>query len=182
MKIVSKNTLILLKNGDETAFKKVYFTYYRLIKHISYYYVANNEVADELVSDVFSALWKSKDLIDEDNKNFVYYLSQIAHNICINFVKKNKKKYEEQLTDYIADNIQAEVYKEQNKGSNAEKMQFIAETLDKESYDILILHYVHGYKYKEIAIMKKLELSNVTVIASRAVQKVREKYNEKKNK
>ena len=51
----------------------------------------------------------------------------------------------------------------------------IKELLDQESYEILVLHYVHNLKYREIAAMKKVSTSVITNKASRAMKILKEK-------
>ncbi len=51
----------------------------------------------------------------------------------------------------------------------------IKQHLDKESYEILILHYVHNLKYREIAQIKNKTTSSITNKASRALKSLKEK-------
>ena len=50
----------------------------------------------------------------------------------------------------------------------------IKDYIDQESYEILILYYVHNLKYREIAEIKETTTSTITNKASRAMRHLKE--------
>ncbi|MDR0831454.1 MAG: RNA polymerase sigma factor [Bacillales bacterium] len=168
---IDKTTLQRFKNGDELAFNKIYDAYYKLIKQICFSYVKDNGIADDLVQNTFVLLWNNKDKINCDNRNFKYYVTQIAKNTCINYGVKNNKFKVVYLKNEDLDYLE---YQETVEDQDNYLSQ-IRELIDQDSYDIIILHYIHGLKLKEIAIIKGTTTSTITSKASRAMRLLQEK-------
>jgi RNA polymerase sigma-70 factor (ECF subfamily) len=171
---IDKGTIIKFKQGDEGSFNKIYYAYYKLIKYIAFSYVNDNDKADNLVQDIFFTLWKNKDKIDENNKNFKYYLTQIARNTCINYCIKENKTIN--LNAYDLDMISNEEGEYHDQADETYYMDKIKSILDKESYDILVMHYIHKIKYKNIALLKNTTTPTITSKASRAIKLLKEKF------
>lgn len=85
----SNNDQYLLQQlaaGDEKAFKTLFNTYRnRLFYYISRF-IKSEQVAEELVMDVFMKIWMGKDLVTQIN-NFDAFLFRIAHNKSIDFLR-----------------------------------------------------------------------------------------------
>jgi RNA polymerase sigma-70 factor (ECF subfamily) len=180
MNEINKDTIIKFKQGDEYSFNMIYYAYYKLIKYIAFSFVNDNDKADNLVQDIFFTLWKNRDKVDENNINFKYYLTQIAKNTCINYcIKENKTTY---INTDVLDIMPND--KEENDKKNDEEYYIdkIKNILDEESYDILVMHYIHKIKYSEIAFLKNCTTSTITSKASRAIKLLKEKFkDEEKN-
>jgi RNA polymerase sigma factor (sigma-70 family) len=129
---------------------------------------------------------EKKDKIDSQNKNFKYYLTQIAKNLCINYMKR---KNNHPITYLDSDEIEKLSDKNnlENKESDDSKIEFymnlIRENLDDNTYDILTLHYLTRMKFKDIAKLKNTTTSAVTAKASKAIKLLREKlkYDKEEN-
>ena len=72
------NKLLLRKisEDDETAFRKLFDTYYQKLFHLALYFIKSKELAEEIVSDVFFIIWKRrKALGDVDDIEKYLYIS-----------------------------------------------------------------------------------------------------------
>lgn len=87
---MEKKTLKDLKEGSEEAFSAVYNKYYRLIKQICYSYVLNFSDAEDLMMETFIKVWHHRSKIISD-KNFKYYIIQIARNLSIDYLRLREK-------------------------------------------------------------------------------------------
>jgi RNA polymerase sigma-70 factor (ECF subfamily) len=82
--------LQLLAVGNEKAFKTLFDTYRnRLFYYISHF-IKSEQVAEELVMDVFMKIWMGKELASQIN-NFDAFLFRIAHNKSIDFLRSAAK-------------------------------------------------------------------------------------------
>ena len=118
-----------------------------------------DEDIEEIISDVFVAIWKnSKNL--PDTMTLKPYLAGTVKNIIKN--KYRRLKLDSSITDYeeeLKDNFDIEKITEEN-----EQNRIIQETLKKlkkEEYDIFIMFYYEKKKIKQIAEVLKLSTSNV---------------------
>ena len=84
------NLLQLISEGDEQAFKNLFDTYRsRLFYYISRI-VKSDQIAEELVMDVFLKIWVGRKLITQI-ENFDAFLFRIAHNKTIDFLRSVAK-------------------------------------------------------------------------------------------
>lgn len=170
---MNKKELIKLKNGSEKAFEKIYNKYYKLIKQVCFFECQDNNIAEDLSQETFIKLWNNKEKIDP-NKNIKYYLTTIAKNSCIDYLRK-QNKVKTDYFDTLGYNTEFSTLSENNEVMQDEVFDTIKQHLDKESYEILILHYVHNLKYREIAQIKNKTTSSITNKASRALKSLKEK-------
>lgn len=173
--MMEKQHLKALKTGSEQAFNQIYLKYFALIKQICFNFVRRNDVAEDLSIDTFVKLWNTKDKIDV-SKNFKYYLITIAKNTCKDYLRKLNKE-QTSLTDENTLEILNYHHQEQEQIKDCESLNLkIKEHIDSESFEILVLHYEHQLKYKEIAKIKQMTTSQVTNKASRALRKLKEVF------
>ncbi len=79
----------LCSHGSEKAFDQLFGLYYSPLRSYVLLYVDIEEVADEIVSDVFYAVWRTrKNILYPDS--FDGYLYRIAKTRAINYLKRSK--------------------------------------------------------------------------------------------
>ena len=138
---------------EEWAVKTVYNQYSRLVKHISFQILNDNDLCNDVVNETFIHLL-NKGQID-DRHNFVAYMCQIARNLSIDIVNE-RNKFETLDNDVPANDEKPE-----------EVLTVLKENLEKDEYDILILRAVLGYPFKDIADMYKTSSSSIRGIYHR---------------
>ncbi|GHS94790.1 hypothetical protein FACS1894207_3580 [Bacteroidia bacterium] len=74
---------------SEQAFQSLYYAYSDKMMRYIYMYVKSHDVAEELVSDVFFALWERRKTIHEIN-DFNAYIYKIAKFKALNHLRDNK--------------------------------------------------------------------------------------------
>lgn len=157
------NKISSFKNGNELDIEKIINEYsnylLKVIKNISGNYLSMEDI-EEVILDVFLALWKNKDKLDEE-KSIKPYIASIAHNL-------TKKK----MTEISADIKLTEI--EENVGQpiddwneiidnklKIKELNNILGDLSDEDYQIFTLFYYFSNKSREIA--KKLDISDMKV-------------------
>ena len=84
---IDKSILFALQKGSHKAFENVFIFYYAKIKSFIFGYVKTMTDAEELAEEIFVELWQNHDNINP-SKSFDSYLSTIAKNKAINFLKR----------------------------------------------------------------------------------------------
>ena len=148
-----------------------------VIKNICGNFLSNEDI-EEILLDIFLALWKNREKLDGD-KPIKPYISSIAHNLTKKKIaeinKENNFSLLEENTiidmtnfDFIID----------NKLKN-EELEYILNELSEEDYQIFTLFYYNSYKVKQIA--NKLDISNVKVKTKlcRIRKKIKKKLKER---
>jgi len=75
---------------DLKAYHALYDLLFDPLKHFCFSFVKSNEVAEEMVSDVFIKLWQIKNKLHEID-NLKVYLYTVAKNFCINYITRHFK-------------------------------------------------------------------------------------------
>ena len=169
---MDKSIIKELVNDSELAFNLIFKKHYALIKQICYFYCKNNDEAEDLTIETFTKLWRNRKNINSD-KNFKYYLTQIAHNNCIDYIRKKKRENTVLIDPQDLEKIFP--IQTENHDNHEDILIEIKNLIDQESYEILVLHYVNELKFREIAEIKKVSTSAITNKASRAMKLLREK-------
>ena len=86
---------------EEWAVKQVYKDYSRLIKHVSFQVLHDNDLCDDVVNETFIHVLK-RGYVDGE-KNLIPYMCATAHNLSINMVKE-RNRYESLNEEVTASN------------------------------------------------------------------------------
>ncbi|MGV8134105.1 MAG: RNA polymerase sigma-70 factor [Mangrovibacterium sp.] len=85
-----------LKGGKESSFRIIFTTYFESLEVFAKVYVMDQQIAKDMVQEVFLNLWTRRHALSED-VNIKAYLYQATKNNCLNYLKRLKveSKYEE---------------------------------------------------------------------------------------
>lgn len=89
-----------IADGDGTAFREIVLRYSGLLYTYVFKHIESKETAEELVQDVFTQIWLTRETLRE-LRNFRTYLYVVSRNQALNLVKKMardhrlKQKYQE---------------------------------------------------------------------------------------
>ncbi len=183
MEIINENNLLhKARSGDVGAFEELTTAYYSKVYSICYRMLNNTEDAYEQAQETFIKAFKYiKDF--KGNCAISTWLYRIATNVCLDFIRKNKKKkvisieqstFEDlQLKDSLVSDIPGP---EKVAETNAQK-QAIKEAMDKMSDNnrlVIILRDFMGLSYDEISDTMKIPVGTVKSRISRARNELRE--------
>lgn len=148
--------------GDEHAFEELYNTYWKKVYAFLFRMTKSSQVAEELMLDIFTALWTGRERIIEIN-DMDAFLSRSAYNRALNFFRSvaRQKKLQEAL---IRQSLQASSVYEIRSLSDFEIKELTREAIEQlppQRKLIYSLSRMHGLTYDQIA--KELELSPTTV-------------------
>ena len=145
-------------NKEDWAVKEVYTYYSRLVKHVSFEILHDNDLADDIVSETFIKLLE-KGKVDNDS-NFVAYMCAIAKNLSLNMIKE-RNRYES-LNEDIA--MSTDEKKD-------DILDILKGKLEEDEYNILVMRAVLEYPFNDIALVYKATASSMRGIYFRAKKK-----------
>ena len=159
--------------GETEAFGRLYDIYAdRIYRHI-YYRVANAEDARDLTQEVFIKAWQGLPRYKRTSTPFLGWLFTISHNRVIDYYR-TKKDY-----SYLNDEITMEAT-EKSPELLAE-MQFTQQQvrkailqLPKDQQIVILMSFIEGFEYSEIAAVLGKKEGNIRVIIHRSLKKMRE--------
>lgn len=152
-----------MASGGDAAFRAFYDGYYYQIYRYASCFVASRQLVEEIVSDVFCAIWQNRKRIAGIG-NFEGYLYTITKNRALYYLSREHKL---SLADMdiafhdLPDHETPEIRAIENEFNTA--LQNAIDELPEKCRRIFLLAREEGLKYREIA--EKLSISEKTVNA-----------------
>ena len=153
------------KNKDKIneIFEKIYNDYVKLDAFSVGKYVKDVDDIKDITNEVFIRFFKN---IENIKTSIKYYLLSTARNLSIDYLKeKNKYEVFENIDDLINENL-IESY-----NGYKELVDDLKNVLSLREVEIIILHVVDGYTFKEIGAKLNLSSKNANKIYERALKK-----------
>ncbi len=166
--------------GDEIAFRKLYYMYFDRMFRFAMHLVKSEEWSEEVVSDVFFNIWQSRQQLLEI-EYFEAYLYTAIKNKSLHYIDKIKRRPKtDELSvtiEYIPDTDDPE-----NAVINKELsqvLQMAVESLPERCRIIFKLVREDGLKYKQIAEILGISVKTIDTqmaIATRKIETIIKKY------
>jgi len=169
-----------IKLADNSAFKELFYKYYTALHTYAIKFVNSSEIAEEIVHDLYTAIWNKKNEI-KITTSVKSYLYTSIRNRCISQLRK-KKVYFQRIDDddEYFDESKIIIPVSQENGLSAliaseleDKLMVAIEKLPERCKEIFLLSRFKGLKQKEIAEEMNLSINTVEKQISRALQKLR---------
>lgn len=164
--------------GDENAYNSLLNSYKPRIFSYVYRTIRNYHDAEDITLDTFVRCFKSLKSYDR-NKKFSTWIYTIAHNLTIDFLRKNKRNYENldtreiesmEIADPKSERPPDEYEKQEKLGKIESAMSQLA-PIDRE---IVILFHKEEKTYQEISNILKMPETTVKTRLHRARLKLKE--------
>ncbi len=171
--------------GDERAFEELVKQHEKLVYNLCLRMTGDREEAFDLSQETFLKAWHAISLYRNDSK-FTTWLSRIASNTCIDYLRKQKRKKVISLTsadegeqatemDIADDSLDPAVLLE--KSQDRELVQEAFRALDRDDRLILSMRAIEDMSYQEIGEALDLKPGTVKSRISRAREKIRKYLN-----
>jgi len=160
------------KSGDGNAFKYLISIYKNKLFGYFWRFGGSKYAADEMFQETLIKIWNGIDNYNNNNK-FASWLFTIAHNVAVDFVRKDKSKF----------NVELEVIKEKSNGMLQDD-QYIRdeiineiyaaiETLSGKQKRVFLLRQHSELSFKEIAKITNEPLNTVLSHMNYAIKKIK---------
>jgi RNA polymerase sigma-70 factor, ECF subfamily len=132
------------------AFERFYRRFRPGLVHFASGIVQNADDAEEIVQDMFLAVWnKQEQLVFEDSlKNYMF---TGVKNRCLNHIKKARLPFSDMPDDFAAPSLDANVMDKMQARETEGKIQLLIEMLPNKCRQVFLLSRIHELSYKEIA-------------------------------
>jgi RNA polymerase sigma-70 factor (ECF subfamily) len=157
---------------DPEAFGRLYDMHVdRVYRHI-YYRIGNEQDAEDLTQQVFLKAWQAIDRYKKTASPFIAWLMTISHNLVVDSYRTKKGKAY----------LEAEVLANDSASSPEQAAETILEQqrlrrailqLGNDEQQVIILRFIEGFEFTEIASVLKKKEGNIRVILHRALVKLR---------
>lgn len=154
--------------GDKEALNLLIKRYLTPIFNYALSFVKDTAMAEDLAQEVFVKVWRKIRKFDKQYK-FKNWLYAITRNTCLDYLKKNRAINFSEL-NLIDDNLLFENLIEETNLSPQEKLELAHETnrlnsaidkLPEKHKETVKLHYLGGFKFREIAAELKESIETI---------------------
>ena len=154
-----KELLRKLRDGDENAFNQLYHIYARKLAAKLIHLLKSEELAQDILQDVFLKIWSSREMIDPE-LSFGALLSKMATNLSRNVFRKNL--YDQSLRSQLDPEASYNPIDDADTAAQAKTLLEMAlGRLTERQRDIYILHKIDGRSYQEISEALDISISAI---------------------
>ncbi len=173
-----------LKQGKEKSFRAVFDIYFESLQVFAKMYVEDEEIAKDMVQEVFYKLWKKRSSLPE-KLNIKAYLYQSLKNNCLNYLKRLKvqAKYKKRVLDNYNDlQLNYEALLQLNFDAVSfnellEKLNKSINQLPPKCKEVFELSRNDGLKNREIAEQLNISVKAVEGHISKALKQLKKQIN-----
>jgi len=159
---------------DEEAFEKLYNMYSQSMHGVIYNIVRDNEIAEEVMQDVFIKAWEKADSYNSSKGRFFTWLLNISRNAAIDKTRSKafKKSSKNLNSDYFVDII----HSSDNLGSKTDAIGIkkFVDKLAEKCVKIIELLYFKGYTQKEASEELDMPIGTIKTRNRNCIQELRD--------
>ena len=157
---------------DAGAFGKLYDMHVdRVYRHI-YYRVGNEADAEDLTQQVFLKAWQAIHRYKKTTSPFVAWLMTISHNQVVDFYRTRRNKVHLEA-EVLADGPASRPEQTVEASFEQQRLRSAISQLGGDEQQVVILRFIEGFEFAEIASIMKKKEGNVRVILHRALVNLR---------
>ena len=162
-----QSLLDALIKGEETAFEKIYKSYFALLQNYSASIVGDSEAALEIIQNIFVALWENRKNLDREKslRNYLRYLKTRFLHLQHQENLKRKKSEEEQEN----------VIRAEEGPEPEQQLSALLNELPERSRQVMIMSHIENRKSADIARKLGISVRTVETILYQAMKKLRGK-------
>ena len=160
-------------SGDADDFGRLYDLHVeRVYRHI-YYRVGNTVDAEDLTQQVFIKAWEAIRRYKKTAAPFLAWLMRISHNLVVDFYRSKKD------TAFLDDEL---VIEDRTPGPeqlaeekfDQEQIRRVILQLPEDQQQVVLMSFIEGFSYSEIAAAMGKKEGNIRVIVHRALKRMRQ--------
>jgi RNA polymerase sigma-70 factor (ECF subfamily) len=166
--------------GDVSAFETLFRQYEKLVYKTAFLITGNREVAEDVLQEVFIAVWRFRHTFDPNKGKLTTWLHRITVNECSR--KRSGKSpaaisLEEKGVDLPEMKHKSQPDEILITKLDYERLLEAMATLDTKHRSVLVLRYFNDLSYREIAEALELPLGTVKSRLNQALRYLKERMN-----
>lgn len=172
-----------IKAGDKNGLKEIYDAYVTFVYAVILNILKNKEDAEDVTSEFFIKLWSIADQYQMGGRHKAY-LARIAHNMAIDYLRRNKREQPtEEIVEVLDQQTAASVHSSHQSTPEDEVIsemtnQELLAKLKPPEQEVLNMKIMGEMTFQEIAQILNIPMGTVTWRYRTAIQKLRTYYGE----
>jgi RNA polymerase sigma-70 factor, ECF subfamily len=170
--------IFLLKNKNQESFSDLYDSYSRALYGVTFKMVNDNEVAEDILQEVFIKIWEHIDKYDASKGTLFTWMINITRNSCRDYFRSKHYQIQKLVSENSFENMNTDnknphvTYQDENYELNE-----LTQRLEPKYKEIIDLVYIFGYSQEEVSKMLDLPIGTVKTRSRTAIKILRELYN-----
>ena len=169
--VIDETTLVRLsQQGDTEMFARLYQAYLDRIYHYVFFRVADDQLAEDITSQIFLKVWEKLDTYQPGQSPFLAWIYRIARNTVIDHYRAKKvaisiddaRPAELSHYDDVEEKLESQI--------QSQKLRAALRELTKEPQQVLLLKFVDGMTTPQIAKQLKKQEGAVRALQMRGLQ------------
>lgn len=155
-----------IEAGDARAYESVVARHLQSISRYAYRMLGNARDTEDIAQETFLRLWTHAHSWRSDKAGVSTWLHRIAHNLCIDLLRKDKSAVtSEYMDDYQTDESPAELPDQQER---LDALRQALTNLPERQRSAIILNHYHGFSNRDIAQIMEISVDALESILARA--------------
>ncbi|MCA9734412.1 RNA polymerase sigma-70 factor [candidate division KSB1 bacterium] len=159
--------------GNQNAFKALFHQWQPRIYRYIWLRVRNVQIAEDLVQEVFFRLWQKRQHLPQSS-NFTAFIFQIAHNLVVDWTRKNKVRSQAMATLGAKNEISPAANDQIEASELNQAVTAAISNLPPAMQNAFVLHRMENLTYKQIAEVMNISVKTVEKHISKALQRLRD--------
>ena len=169
--------ILSLKKGEKSAYKEIYDDFFGVMYRLSFQYLHDELIAEEIVQDTFLRLWEIRNTLNEQF-NIRNYLYTLTKNSCLNCLRNQRIALRHQKNIQYLE-VQYNEMALEKLGSYIEYDELIQRIdrtislLPEELKSTFLLSRDEGLPYKKIAVIQSVSVKTIEARISKVLKILR---------
>ena len=162
--------------GDEQAFTHLLSRHLNAIHHYLFRLTGSRADSDDLAQETFLTLWRKARLYRPGRVRFSTWLHRIAHNLCIDHLRRKARAAEEEFTEAPTPGAGPEAGRHQTE--DRQRLHEALRRLPANQRDAILLCHQQGLSNRDAAIVLGIGVRAVESLLARARRTLRRELQE----
>ena len=173
MVLKEQKQLRKIRKGDINSFEMLFHQFYPGLCSYAETLVKKEEVAEEVVQDVFYNIWKNRESL-RINRSWQSYLYRSVYNNSMMYLRKSRREYlmDEGALPEPAGNV-PDPFELMQYHEASELVARVLEDLPSRTRQIFLMNRQEGLKYREIAEQLSISVKTVEANMGKALKALR---------
>lgn len=159
-------------NGDRGAFRELVLLHQRPLLAYARRMLNGADAGDDIVQETLLRLWSSAGRYDPGSARLTTWLHRIAHNLCIDWVRRNARVVPmDDDWDVADDSGPAELHEQQRQSLD---IRSALDALPERQRAALLLCHYQGLSNRDAAVVLEVSVDALESLLSRARRRLRE--------
>jgi len=162
--------------GGRPAYQTLVKRHLKSISHYAYRLLGSRKDTEDITQEVFLSLWTNAEKWKSEKSKLTTWLHRIAHNLCIDYLRKNgRMQTQSSFDDEAADSPTNNEESLDGKNAETKLLRKALGALPENQRSALSLCHYQGFSNKEAAAIMSISVKALESVIARAKRSLREK-------